>query len=276
MISLGSAALLAACVVAPAPTSGYYDYDVGGSGFAGAIDIGAAPPPVLLYSQPMVIGTVAVGVAPLYLYVPLEQTRRWGEYCGWYNACNRPVYFVDHGWYERQYVPYYRSHADDYRRRPTEVQQYRLAPQQRGDVRRGNPPAPPQPAYQQPQFQPQRQQQFQPPAPQPQQPPQFDSNRPPARDERRVFPAPQPAPAPAPAPVRQERRDVVPAPMPAAPVQRPVPPAAPPVSQPAQRPAAPAAPSARQEQRNQAPAPRSSNRNQRDDKDRDDRDNRSR
>jgi len=88
---------------------------VGSPGFYGAIDIGGGvPPPAVVYQQPMLIGPAAVGVAPLYLYVPPEQYGSWGVYCGYYNACNRPVYFVQPTWYQRTYVPYYRSHRGYY------------------------------------------------------------------------------------------------------------------------------------------------------------------
>ncbi|MCL2658332.1 MAG: hypothetical protein FWD62_13160 [Betaproteobacteria bacterium] len=109
--------LLAAVAVSHAQAQ--ISVSVGVPGFYGAIDIGNAPPPALIYQQPVAVQPAAVGIAPLYLYVPPEQYGRWGEYCGRYNACNRPVYFVDRNWYQRVYVPHYQNHRSYYdQRRP--------------------------------------------------------------------------------------------------------------------------------------------------------------
>jgi hypothetical protein len=92
---------------------------VGEPGFYGRIDIGSYPPPVLVYPQPVVIQPVPVGVVyePLYLHVPPGHAKKWKKHCHRYNACGRPVYFVQDRWYNEVYVPKYRErhgHHDDH------------------------------------------------------------------------------------------------------------------------------------------------------------------
>lgn len=83
---------------------------VGQPGFYGQIDIGNYPRPVLISPQPIVIQRpVSVVYDPIYLHVPPVHAKRWGSYCGRYNACNRPVYFVQDRWYNDVYVPEYRG-----------------------------------------------------------------------------------------------------------------------------------------------------------------------
>lgn len=90
---------------------------VGQPGFYGQIDIGNYPRPVLISPQPIVIQRpVGVVYEPIYLHVPPGHAKRWGSYCGRYNACNRPVYFVQERWYNDVYVPEYRGrHEEHYR-----------------------------------------------------------------------------------------------------------------------------------------------------------------
>lgn len=84
---------------------------VGQPGFYGRIDIGNAPPPVLVYAQPVVIRPVhvvqPVPVQPVYLHVPPGHAKNWKKHCGKYDACSRPVYFVKDEWYNNVYVPHY-------------------------------------------------------------------------------------------------------------------------------------------------------------------------
>jgi hypothetical protein len=84
---------------------------VGQPGFYGHIDIGDFPPPQLIYRQPIVIQPVPVGVVyqPLYLHVPPGHAKHWSKHCYQYNACGRPVYFVQDSWYNNVYVPQYRE-----------------------------------------------------------------------------------------------------------------------------------------------------------------------
>jgi hypothetical protein len=89
---------------------------VGQPGFYGRIDIGNYPPPVLVYPEPVVIQPVPVGVVyqPMYLHVPPGHAKHWSKHCGKYNACGRPVYFVQDRWYNEVYVPRYREYRNDH------------------------------------------------------------------------------------------------------------------------------------------------------------------
>ena len=84
---------------------------VGQPGFYGRIDIGNAPPPVLIYPQPVVIQKVYVAQPPppLYLHVPPGHAQKWSKHCHKYDACSRQVYFVTDDWYNNVYVPHYQQ-----------------------------------------------------------------------------------------------------------------------------------------------------------------------
>lgn len=82
---------------------------VGQPGFYGRIDIGSFPRPVLLYPEPIIVRPAGIIYAPIYLHVPPGQAKKWHSYCGQYNACGRPVYFVQDRWYNDVYVPEYRA-----------------------------------------------------------------------------------------------------------------------------------------------------------------------
>lgn len=135
-----AAGVILAAVAAASSAQTSVSISVGAPGFYGAIDIGDAPPPALVYQQPVAIQPVAVGVAPLYLYVPPDQYASWGSYCGYYNACNRPVYFVQRGWYQNTYVPHYRSHRSYYDRRRVDFDRRNdIRRPRQADIRRGGP-----------------------------------------------------------------------------------------------------------------------------------------
>ena len=75
-------------------------------GVYGRIELGNYPPPPLLYQQPVIISRPAVVVQqqqPLYLYVPPGHAKNWGKHCARYNACARPVYFVQETWVQERY-----------------------------------------------------------------------------------------------------------------------------------------------------------------------------
>jgi hypothetical protein len=65
-------------------------------GVYGRIEIGNAPPPPLIYAQPVIIQRPAVIVQqpPMYLHVPPGHAKKWSKHCAKYNACGQPVYFV--------------------------------------------------------------------------------------------------------------------------------------------------------------------------------------
>ena len=75
-------------------------------GVYGRIEIGSQPPPPLIYAQPVIIRQPTVVVQqpqPLYLYVPPGHAKNWGKHCARYNACARPVYFVQETWVQERY-----------------------------------------------------------------------------------------------------------------------------------------------------------------------------
>jgi hypothetical protein len=71
-------------------------------GVYGRIDIGRFPQPVLVVAQPVIISrpVVVVQPQPVYLWVPPGHRTDWRRYCGQYNACGVPVYFVENQWYQ--------------------------------------------------------------------------------------------------------------------------------------------------------------------------------
>jgi hypothetical protein len=87
-------------------------------GVYGRIDIGNAPPPPVVYEQPVLIAPPPqpVRLEPLYLHVPPGHARNWRKFCYKYNACGRPVYFVHTA--EFDHDPHYahHEHAHDYDR----------------------------------------------------------------------------------------------------------------------------------------------------------------
>ena len=107
--------VFAAAVAMPAMAQVGVSVNVGEPGFFGQIDIGQAPPPAVIYPQPVVIQPAPGYVGgPLYLHVPPGHERHWAEHCAQYNACGRPVYFVRDDWYQREYVPrYHHEHGFD-------------------------------------------------------------------------------------------------------------------------------------------------------------------
>lgn len=87
---------------------------VGQPGFYGQLDIGNFPRPQVIYAEPVIIRRpVGVVYEPIYLHVPPGQAKKWHAYCGRYNACGRPVYFVQDRWYNDVYVPEYRQRHHD-------------------------------------------------------------------------------------------------------------------------------------------------------------------
>jgi hypothetical protein len=122
-----------ACVVSAAPVDAQVgvSIQIGQPSYYGRIDLGNNgtydnyyPAPQVYYPQPIMIQRPIWGEAypqPIYLRVPLVQAEQWRRYCGTYNACTRPVYFVRDDWYRNVYAPRYRQvkgwkyDNDDYR-----------------------------------------------------------------------------------------------------------------------------------------------------------------
>lgn len=106
MKRMGMALICCFSVAIPA----WADLAMGQPGFYGAIEIGNAPMPQVIYPQPVVVQAVPYGVAvppPVYLRVPPGYARHWRWHCHEFNACGRPVYFVRDNWYRQVYAPYY-------------------------------------------------------------------------------------------------------------------------------------------------------------------------
>ncbi len=93
--------------------------NIGQPGFYGQINIGNNyPRPQLLYAQPVMIERHHRAPPPIYLRVPPGHAKHWRKYCHEYNACGRPVYFVQDRWYNDVYAPRYREdHGDRGRER---------------------------------------------------------------------------------------------------------------------------------------------------------------
>lgn len=93
---------------------------VGEPGFYGRIDIGNYPPPRLIYEEPVIVRRVKTWYPPIYLRVPPGHVNKWYKHCDQYNACGRPVYFIQDDWYREVYVPRYREYRYDrgYSHRP--------------------------------------------------------------------------------------------------------------------------------------------------------------
>jgi hypothetical protein len=90
---------------AAAQTSVGVSIGINQPGVYGRINIGDAPPPALVLPQPVIIAPprVVVQRRPIYLYVPPAHQRDWRRYCGRYEACGQPVYFVQETWVRERY-----------------------------------------------------------------------------------------------------------------------------------------------------------------------------
>ena len=74
-------------------------------GVYGRINIGDLPHPALYHPQPVIVTTqpVVVERRPIYLYVPPAHQQNWRRYCGRYDACGQPVFFVRDEWVRERY-----------------------------------------------------------------------------------------------------------------------------------------------------------------------------
>jgi len=101
-----AAALALGAAAASAQTSVGVSIGIQQPGVYGRIDIGSQPPPPVIYAQPVVAVPVPVHVhpePPLYLYVPPGHQKNWRKHCARYDACGRPVYFVQERWVRERY-----------------------------------------------------------------------------------------------------------------------------------------------------------------------------
>jgi len=84
---------------------------LGQSGYYGRIDLGNLSAPPVIYQEPMLVERQRDHrpMAPIYLRVPPRHAKQWRQHCSTYDACNRPVYFVQDGWYNNTYAPHHRQ-----------------------------------------------------------------------------------------------------------------------------------------------------------------------
>ena len=82
-------------------------------GVYGRVDIGRFPQPVLYAPRPVII-TQRVVQEPVYLWVPPGHRQNWRRYCGRYEACGAPVYFVQDRWYRDHVVERRHDRHDRY------------------------------------------------------------------------------------------------------------------------------------------------------------------
>ena len=86
------------------------DINIGAPGYYGTIDLGNFSRPPVIYREPIIIERQVNYVGqPMYLRVPPGHAKKWSKHCGAYNACGRPVYFVQDSWYNNTYAPRYRQ-----------------------------------------------------------------------------------------------------------------------------------------------------------------------
>lgn len=111
-------ALALAATAAPVAAQVGVSIGVNQPGFYGQINIGNVPPPQVVYAQPMVVETppptVIVPAQPIYLHVPPGHIKHWSKHCAEYNACYRPVYFVQEDWFNNVYLPRYGAQGGYY------------------------------------------------------------------------------------------------------------------------------------------------------------------
>ena len=89
-------------------------------GVYGRVDVARYPQPQVIVATPVIALPPATAPAlpgePIYLWVPPEHRVHWKEHCNEYRACGRPVYFVDHGWYQQHVLAQHqgeqRAHED--------------------------------------------------------------------------------------------------------------------------------------------------------------------
>jgi hypothetical protein len=132
---LTAIALAAASITAPAFAAEFgVSVTIGEPGFYGQLDMGGYGRPPVIYSRPITVirGRYGASREPLYLRVPQGHSRDWKRYCGRYDACGRPVYFVRNDWYQNTYAPRYR---DNHREGRHDERDYRDNRDYRGERR---------------------------------------------------------------------------------------------------------------------------------------------
>ena len=100
------ALVLAAGAIGTATAQTSVSIGINQPGVYGRVTIGDVPRPALYRPEPVIIAPpprVVVDRRPIYLYVPPAHQQDWRRYCGRYDACNQPVYFVREDWVRERY-----------------------------------------------------------------------------------------------------------------------------------------------------------------------------
>lgn len=126
-------AILAGFALAPTQAQAVnISIGVGGEvlpGVYGSVNIDNDRYPSLVYAEPLIVSRPSRILSPVYLHVPPGHLKKWGRYCGRYDACSRPVYFAkSRDYYD--FSPRYIEQRYIYRDRVTYVN--------RGGYDRGN------------------------------------------------------------------------------------------------------------------------------------------
>jgi len=97
---------------APIPLPGPTTAPVGDPAYYGQVDLVNNTVPPTVYATPVVAQPAPPGVyyQPVYMRVPAVYYQNWPQYCGYYNACFYPVFFVQESWYVGFYSPWYRRY----------------------------------------------------------------------------------------------------------------------------------------------------------------------
>lgn len=105
--------ILAVCLAtgAMAASAQNIDIQLGQTNYYGRVDLLNFGTPQLIYKEPMWVQRPANyrTLAPVYLRVPPGHAKKWSKHCARYDACGRPVYFVQDSWYSNTYVPRYQK-----------------------------------------------------------------------------------------------------------------------------------------------------------------------
>ena len=119
VVAIGAAMAMNIATPSIAQTSAAVSIGIHQPGVYGRIDIGNYPSAPVVYPQPVVIVPTPMAVyrQPIYLYVPSNHQRHWSHYCGNYNACGQPVYFVREQWVNQQRHEEHHDYSDDHRGR---------------------------------------------------------------------------------------------------------------------------------------------------------------
>ena len=120
-------ALALAASAAPALAQVGVSLNIGEPGFFGQVDIGQAPPPQVIYSQPTIVEQGAPPGLPIYLHVPAGYAKHWRDHCREYDACGRRVYFVRDDWYQKVYVPHYHQNHEFYEQQRHGIEEHEHA-----------------------------------------------------------------------------------------------------------------------------------------------------